>query len=210
MIVRYLQRFNACPTVRSKTVKFTIQPEAGNESPEGGPDPGDDRHGRADTGIGTGEMVALKPDPVCRKVLPPILLNVTAPAAEIHFFAVQCQGTLQGMGKAEDAVIAFHTRHPGIPTHDTGRKPCHRPGVEWTKVNFTSKLTCRIINCQMQMVAIKAVFSNPDSEMPVISPEILKREFKIGACAVHTVQHLNKGVCIPAQDHPRDNGDFMA
>src|SRR5512140_3367171 len=112
-------------------------------------------------------MIALTPDPGCREGLSPILLNVTTPTAEIHYFVIESQRALQGMRKTEYTVITFHARYPGIPTHDPWRKPCHRPGVEWSHMNFASELTEWAIHCQIQMTVIESVFTDLDRKMPI-------------------------------------------
>jgi hypothetical protein len=76
-------------------------------------------------------------------------------------------------------------------------------------VNFASELTFWGIQCQMEMTVIEAVFTDPDREMPIISPEILNRELEISRRSIHAIQYLQKSMCILTQDHSWDNGNFM-
>jgi hypothetical protein len=60
------------------------------------------------------------------------------------------------------------------------------------------------------VAVIESVFTDLERESPIVSPEILKWELEIGRNSIHAIQHLQEGVCILAQDHSRDNGDFIA
>ena len=60
------------------------------------------------------------------------------------------------------------------------------------------------------MTVIESVFTDLDREMPIVSPEILNWELKIGRSSLHAIQHLQEGVRILAQDHSWDNGDLIA
>jgi hypothetical protein len=60
------------------------------------------------------------------------------------------------------------------------------------------------------MTVIESVFTDLDREMPIVSPEILNWEIKIGRSSIHTIQHLQESVCILTQDHSWNNGNFIA
>jgi len=59
------------------------------------------------------------------------------------------------------------------------------------------------------MTVIKSVLTDLDREILIVSPEILNWELKIGRSSIHAIQHLQKGVCILAQYHSWDNGNFI-
>ena len=60
------------------------------------------------------------------------------------------------------------------------------------------------------MTVIEFVFTDLDREMPIVSPEILNRELKIGRGSIHAIQYLQEGMCVLTQDHAWDNSNFIA
>jgi hypothetical protein len=60
------------------------------------------------------------------------------------------------------------------------------------------------------MTVIESVFTDFDRETPIVSPEILNWELKIGCRSIHANQYQQEGVCILTQDRAWEYGNFIA
>lgn len=154
-------------------------------------------------------MIALQPDPACREGLTPVLFDVTAPAAEIHRFAVQGQRAFERMVETEHAVVAFHARYPGVPAHNSRRKQADRPGIQFTQAHFAENFPLRAVDIDRDGLSIEAVGQDGDSELIRVSLESLGGEGVVGRAAVDAVQHLYESMRTFAQEDARNDGDLV-
>ena len=170
-LIENLERLYLGSCIGSKAQKGAISPQSDDESAERTPQPGDDRYRGGNAGPFCLKVVGLEPDPCRWKRLPPVFLNIAATCIEINSLPIDFKLSFNPVVKAQHAMIGFHERSPGVPTHDPWGLPTHWPGSWINEFQCTIQAALPRINCQLDGVVHKLAFTDTDLEVLIGRPE---------------------------------------